>query len=289
MFHVDNNSAVPVMPAVKPVVSAVTSFFTEGGNGVPPTYPGPDWFNIIQSELLAVLAAAGITPDKASNVQLLAAMRALFLDTSQNGADIQDKALFLQNLGLQLAKRIEGNDTYTGLTNPDGSAVISVFNDKTWGAFSGNTVIPLALSAGGLGATTASGGRANLGLKTAALRDVGTGPNQIPDMGSFTFSGDANSWAAVFPNGLIIQGGVSTTIDPPNTYDTVVQFRVPFPSRLLYLGEHDSDGQGALTLWSFSNKTLSGFKCAAITRIVQGATQLSPITASACLWIAAGV
>lgn len=103
MFHVDNNSAVPVMPAVKPVVSAVTSFFTEGGNGVPPTYPGPDWFNIIQSELLAVLAAAGITPDKASNVQLLAAMRALFLDTSQNGADIQDKALFLKNLGLKTA------------------------------------------------------------------------------------------------------------------------------------------------------------------------------------------
>ena len=109
MFHVDNNSAVPVMPAVKPVVSAVTSFFTEGGNGVPPTYPGPDWFNIIQSELLAVLAAAGITPDKASNVQLLAAMRALFLDTSQNGADIQDKALFLKNLGLkEAAKRDVG-------------------------------------------------------------------------------------------------------------------------------------------------------------------------------------
>lgn len=99
MFHVDNNSAVPVMPAVKPVVSAVTSFFTEGGNGVPPTYPGPDWFNIIQSELLAILAAAGISPDKASNVQLLAAMRVLFLDASQNGADIQDKAAFLQNLG----------------------------------------------------------------------------------------------------------------------------------------------------------------------------------------------
>ncbi|MEB7707731.1 gp53-like domain-containing protein [Citrobacter braakii] len=103
MFHVDNNSAVPVMPAVKPVVSAVTSFFTEGGNGVPPTYPGPDWFNIIQSELLAILAAAGISPDKASNVQLLAAMRVLFLDASQNGADIQDKAAFLQNLGLKTA------------------------------------------------------------------------------------------------------------------------------------------------------------------------------------------
>ena len=106
MFHVDNNSAVPVMPAVKPVVSAVTSFFTEGGNGVPPTYPGPDWFNIIQSELLAILAAAGISPDKASNVQLLAAMRVLFLDASQNGADIQDKAAFLQNLQLGEAAKV---------------------------------------------------------------------------------------------------------------------------------------------------------------------------------------
>lgn len=100
MFHVDNNSAVPVMPAVKPVVSAATSYFTEGGNGVPPTYPGPDWFNIVQSELLAILAAAGINPDKANNAQLLAAMKLLFLDASQNGADIQDKTAFLQNLGL---------------------------------------------------------------------------------------------------------------------------------------------------------------------------------------------
>lgn len=132
MFHVDNNSAVPVMPAVKPVVSAVTSFFTEGGNGVPPTYPGPDWFNIIQSELLAVLAAAGITPDKANNVQLLAAMRALFLDTSQNGADIQDKALFLQNLGLDtaLAGKQAKDDT---LTNLSGKTVAQLLTYLTLG------------------------------------------------------------------------------------------------------------------------------------------------------------
>ncbi len=130
MFHVDNNSAVPVMPAVKPVVSAVTSFFTEGGNGVPPTYPGPDWFNIIQSELLAVLAAAGITPDKANNVQLLAAMRALFLDTSQNGADIQDKALFLQNLGLDIA--LNGKQTRDAtLTNLSGKDVASLLQYLT--------------------------------------------------------------------------------------------------------------------------------------------------------------
>ena len=52
MYFVDNGSAVPVMPQVKPVSSATPQFFTEGGNGTPPTYPGPDWFNIVQTELL---------------------------------------------------------------------------------------------------------------------------------------------------------------------------------------------------------------------------------------------
>lgn len=142
MFHVDNNSAVPVMPVVKPVVSAVTSFFTEGGNGVPPTYPGPDWFNIIQSELLAILAAAGISPDKASNVQLLAAMRVLFLDASQNGADIQDKAAFLQNLGLtnfadknrsneQMFNGVVASKKGVSAASSDGSRRVNLFVSDT--------------------------------------------------------------------------------------------------------------------------------------------------------------
>lgn len=163
MFHVDNNSAVPVMPAVKPVVSAVTSFFTEGGNGVPPTYPGPDWFNIIQSELLAVLAAAGITPDKANNVQLLAAMRALFLDTSQNGADIQDKALFLQNLGLDRLQQTAGGTT---LSSANKSTFLFIDPDK-WGVFDGSKNVALAIDAGGTGADTVDGALKNLGLDTA--------------------------------------------------------------------------------------------------------------------------
>ena len=101
MYFVDNGSAVPVMPQVKPVSSTTPQFFTEGGNGTPPTYPGPDWFNIFQLELLNVLKEAQIDPDKANHTQLVTAMKKLFLDASSNGSDIPDKAAFLSNLGLQ--------------------------------------------------------------------------------------------------------------------------------------------------------------------------------------------
>lgn len=173
MFHVDNNSAVPVMPAVKPVVSAVTSFFTEGGNGVPPTYPGPDWFNIIQSELLAVLAAAGITPDKASNVQLLAAMRALFLDTSQNGADIQDKALFLKNLGLGTAAK---KDIGTGAGQvPDMSSFTSTLNTPGVMRFPGRFTVMWAL--GSTGATGVANITLPASFQNACLGAIATERN----------------------------------------------------------------------------------------------------------------
>ena len=102
MYFVDNGSAVPVMPQVKPVSSATPQFFTEGGNGTPPTYPGPDWFNIFQLELLNVLKEAQINPDKANHTQLVTAMKKLFLDASSNGSDIPDKAAFLSNLRLEL-------------------------------------------------------------------------------------------------------------------------------------------------------------------------------------------
>lgn len=179
MFHVDNNSAVPVMPAVKPVVSAVTSFFTEGGNGVPPTYPGPDWFNIIQSELLAILAAAGISPDKASNVQLLAAMRVLFLDASQNGADIQDKAAFLQNLGLQAFISHPSNTPgdFTQVNSPDDKKFIFIANDGAWGAQSEDgSSVPLPVSFGGTGANSASQALDNFGIgPIASSNDISNG------------------------------------------------------------------------------------------------------------------
>ncbi|HHH7301478.1 TPA: hypothetical protein ACP2VV_004456 [Escherichia coli] len=114
MFHVDNSTGVPVMPQPSPVTSETELFFTEGGNGVPPTYPGPDWFNVIQSELLNILKAAGIDPDKMDNTQILVALKKLFLSRSNPFGDIKADgaaaiAAALSNLGLgEAAKRNVG-------------------------------------------------------------------------------------------------------------------------------------------------------------------------------------
>ncbi|WP_446896824.1 integrase [Citrobacter freundii] len=89
MYHVDNSTGVPVMPQPSPVTSKTELFFTEGGNGVPPTYPGPDWFNAIQSELLNILRAAELEPDKMDTMQILAALKILFLSRSNPFGDIK--------------------------------------------------------------------------------------------------------------------------------------------------------------------------------------------------------
>jgi hypothetical protein len=78
MFWPDRGSGVPTEPARRPVASAVRQYFTEGGEGVPPTVPGGDWFNQVTNELLNVLAAAGITPDKNDDGQLAQAISQMF-------------------------------------------------------------------------------------------------------------------------------------------------------------------------------------------------------------------
>lgn len=77
MYHVDNSSAVSEMPPIGGVFSLPTLWFRNGGEGAAPTYPGQDWFNIVQAELLNVLAAAGIQSDKSDVAQLATAINLL--------------------------------------------------------------------------------------------------------------------------------------------------------------------------------------------------------------------
>lgn len=86
MFWPDTGTGVDVEPARKPVASAVRKFFTEGGAGQPPTVPGGDWFNQVTNELLNVLAAAGIDPNKADDDQLLQAINNISNVFQQEGS-----------------------------------------------------------------------------------------------------------------------------------------------------------------------------------------------------------
>ena len=73
MFHVDNESGVSTMPPLSPVSSQTKRWFTEG----PPTYPGADWYNIVQMELFNVVEAGGLELKKDDNTQLTQAIKSL--------------------------------------------------------------------------------------------------------------------------------------------------------------------------------------------------------------------
>ncbi|EPA3627496.1 hypothetical protein ACQ8BX_003018 [Escherichia coli] len=70
----------------------------------------------------------------------------------------------------------------------------------------------------------------NVGLGEAAKRNVGTGANQIPDMGSFTLSVSGTGYQKL-PSGFILQWG---SIGVPGiAQDVVTHFPIAFPNRCL--------------------------------------------------------
>ncbi|EHK1092679.1 hypothetical protein JFA41_003837 [Salmonella enterica subsp. enterica serovar Poona] len=77
MYFVDNSSGVKVMPTTCAVFSTDPLWFTQGDSTTSPTYPGPDWFNIVQAEMMNVLSAAGIALKKDDNTQLSQAITAI--------------------------------------------------------------------------------------------------------------------------------------------------------------------------------------------------------------------
>lgn len=69
----------------------------------------------------------------------------------------------------------------------------------------------------------------DLGLKSAAYKNVGTSPGQIPDMSEFTSSIGISGWAKI-PSGLIMQWGTSAVTSAGNT---TLTFPIAFPVKLL--------------------------------------------------------
>lgn len=77
MYYIDNNSGSPNMPALSPVQSNTPTWFTEGDKNKGISWIGQDWLNILQAELLNILDAAGIKPDKGKLNQLTLSVKAI--------------------------------------------------------------------------------------------------------------------------------------------------------------------------------------------------------------------
>ena len=129
--------------------------------------------------------------------------------------------------------------------------------------------------------------RSNIGLGSAATRAVGNGANQIPDMSFFSAALAINGWAKL-PNGLIIQQGTSTAATP-SSHDVLVNFPIPFPTGVLHISEHDSNGGLSMTLWQLNNITRTAFYAGALGGVTRGNTTIQVLsTSAACNWFAIG-
>jgi hypothetical protein len=76
MFLNDAPGALPAMPA-RSAIGPNPGWFAQNPAGGAGTVLGAEWCNMIQAELLAIVAAAGLATDKGNDGQLLAAIRAI--------------------------------------------------------------------------------------------------------------------------------------------------------------------------------------------------------------------
>ncbi len=186
MFGLDNASGVSTMPPITPATSLTPLWFTEGGAGQPPSYPGQDWFNMHQAEHLNVLAEAGIAPDKAKLNQLSAAIKKLIA----NGMpEIPDAST--SNKGkVQLGNEIDSDSETLAATLKAVKAAVTAgakaLGDHCKGANPHNQYLQIKKFLSeikALGPDALAETLANIGLGEAAKRDIGTGNANVPDIG----------------------------------------------------------------------------------------------------------
>lgn len=102
--------------------ATIDGLFTKGNptTGVPATVVTDDWLNAVQEEIIAVLVAAGITPNKATNTQLRDAIVAIATGggTAITAVDvpIADAGNFFAGVEVEAALQEIGNAIANGTT-----------------------------------------------------------------------------------------------------------------------------------------------------------------------------
>ncbi|EKZ3211526.1 tail fiber protein [Salmonella enterica] len=92
------------MPALSPVQSNTPTWFTEGDKNKGISWIGQDWLNILQAELLNILDAAGIKPDKGKLNQLTLSVKAIITANAYTQAN-NLKEIFDAGIAAQTAAR----------------------------------------------------------------------------------------------------------------------------------------------------------------------------------------
>ncbi|EDS5745986.1 hypothetical protein C6439_000799 [Salmonella enterica] len=92
------------MPALSPVQSNTPTWFTEGDRNKGISWIGQDWLNILQAELLNILDAAGIKPDKGKLNQLTLSVKAIITANAYTQAN-NLKEIFDAGIAAQAAAR----------------------------------------------------------------------------------------------------------------------------------------------------------------------------------------
>ncbi|EEZ2427161.1 tail fiber protein [Escherichia coli] len=128
MFYIDNDSGVTVMPPVSAQHSAIVRWFSEGDGNNVITWPGMDWFNIVQAELLNTLEEAGIQPDKTKLNQLALSIKAIM---SNNALLIKNNLSEIKTAGASAQRTARENlDIYDASLNKKGLVQLTSATDS---------------------------------------------------------------------------------------------------------------------------------------------------------------
>ncbi|HDK2056713.1 TPA: tail fiber protein [Escherichia coli] len=128
MFYIDNDSGVTGMPPVSAQRSAIVRWFSEGDGNNVITWPGMDWFNIVQAELLNTLEEAGIQPDKTKLNQLALSIKAIM---SNNALLIKNNLSEIKTAGASAQRTARENlDIYDASLNKKGLVQLTSATDS---------------------------------------------------------------------------------------------------------------------------------------------------------------
>lgn len=152
------------------------------------------------------------------------------LAKDQNGADIPDKPKFIENLGLPEKFQPKGN--YAGTR--------------------GENIEPDTF-------------RVKLGIKSAGLKDVGSGSGQLPDMSYFNSANRAAGYQQL-PSGLIIQWGSGNAgVGSAEGTGNEIMYPVSFPNLCFQVIATYDNGGSVITAGAAGGMTTDSFllRCAA--------------------------